>query len=91
MLFLFLKIDQLLYTYSLSLFQLHNAQQLSKWCLHFIASNYIAFENREDFPQLKGDNKDYIEGNRWPPLSYLKEVDDYEKLVKKDGDKCSIM
>ena len=44
--------------------QLHNAQQLSQWCLHFVASNYVAFENNEDFGLLKEDNKSYVEANR---------------------------
>ncbi|KAL3869767.1 hypothetical protein ACJMK2_042404 [Sinanodonta woodiana] len=65
------------------------SQQLSKWCLHFIASNYIPFERRPEFYLLEGANKEYVEENRWPPLSYLKELEEYEKLVGKKG--CAIM
>ncbi|KAK3106574.1 hypothetical protein FSP39_022813 [Pinctada imbricata] len=71
--------------------QLHNADQLAGWCLHFISSNYIAFEKRAEFPLLTGDNKDFVEENRWPPLSYLKEVKEYEEEMAKRGEKCSIM
>ncbi len=44
--------------------QLHNAHQLSAWCLHFIASNYVAFENNEHFEILTDESKGYIETNR---------------------------
>ncbi|XP_071157447.1 rho-related protein racA-like [Mytilus edulis] len=71
--------------------QAYNANQLAGWCLHFISSNYIAFEKRQDFSKLKGDNKDHVEEHRWPPLSYLKEVEVYEAEMKKRGEKCRIM
>ncbi|XP_048780651.2 rho-related protein racA-like isoform X2 [Ostrea edulis] len=71
--------------------QLHNADQLSNWCLHFISSNYIAFEKREEFSLLTGSNQDHVEEHRWPPLSYLEEVKEYEKEMEKVGEKCSIM
>ncbi|VDI62241.1 Hypothetical predicted protein [Mytilus galloprovincialis] len=71
--------------------QAYNANQLAGWCLHFISSNYIAFEKRQDFSKLKGENKDHVEEHRWPPLSYLKEVEVYESDMKKRGEKCRIM
>ncbi|KAK6182095.1 hypothetical protein SNE40_009857 [Patella caerulea] len=71
--------------------QLHNADQLAKFCLHFIASNYLVFKVREEFSQLKGDNLDYVKTNQWPPLSYLAEVDEYELKMRKRGEMCSIM
>nr|XP_022308728.1 rho-related protein racA-like [Crassostrea virginica] len=71
--------------------QIHNAEQLSNWCLHFISSNYIAFEKRKEFPLLTGSNKTHVEEHRWPPLSYLKEVEVYEQEMEKAGEKCSIM
>ena len=52
----------------------------------------MPFQQRPEFPQLKGDNKKHFEENRWPPLSYLAEVEEYEKkYANKNGDKCSIM
>ncbi|XP_071101389.1 rho-related protein racA-like [Haliotis cracherodii] len=71
--------------------QRHNAAQLSKWCLHFISSNYIAFSQRPEFNMLKGDNEVYVEENRWPPLSYIIEVEEYEKKVTELGGTCSVM
>ncbi|XP_069121947.1 rho-related protein racA-like isoform X2 [Argopecten irradians] len=71
--------------------QTYNADQLSGWCLHFISTNYTAFQNRAEFPSLKGDNKAYVEENQWPPVSYLEAVKEYEKKYKTKGDKCSIM
>ncbi|WAR24340.1 RACA-like protein [Mya arenaria] len=70
----------------------YNASQIANWCLFFIASNYLAFEKRPEFPQLKGDNKNYVEENRWPPLSYLKDVEEYErKYGSKSKDACAVM
>ncbi|XP_067687391.1 rho-related protein racA-like [Haliotis asinina] len=71
--------------------QLHNASQLSKWCLHFISTNYIAFSKRSEFVMLKGDNRTHVEENRWPPLAYLEEVEEYEKKVTAEGGTCSVM
>ncbi|KAL5010407.1 hypothetical protein ScPMuIL_012712 [Solemya velum] len=71
--------------------QTHNAEQLAKWCLHFISSNYIAFEQRKEFSMLEGSNREHIEENRWPPVNYLNEVAQYEKLMKKDGHNCKVM
>ena len=71
----------------------HNAVQLSDWCLHFISSNYIAFKNRKEFSLLTGDNKEHVEEHRWPPVAYLKEIEEYEQKYgdKKDKDGCRIM
>ncbi|OWF34480.1 Rho-related protein racA [Mizuhopecten yessoensis] len=69
----------------------YNAEQLSGWCFHFISTNYTAFQNRAEFSSLKGDNNTYIEENQWPPLAYLREIEEYEKKWKSKGDKCSIM
>jgi Rho family protein len=44
--------------------QLHNANQLSGWCLHFISSNYLVFEQKEEFAKLNPDNRDYVEEHR---------------------------
>jgi Rho family protein len=73
--------------------QLHNAGQLVKWCLFFISSNYDAFTRRKEWPQLQHDHRQYVDQHRWPPVSYLKEVEQYEALLKrrKLTDKCSLM
>ena len=40
--------------------QLHNAQQLSTWCLYFIANNYATFSKRPEFSLLTGDNLAFV-------------------------------
>ena len=74
-------------------FQGYNATQLSSWCLFFISSNYLSFEKRSEFPQLKGDNRVHVEENRWPPVTYLKEVEAYEKKhgSKSSNESCVVM
>lgn len=54
-----------IYIALLQLCQLHNANQLSGWCLHFISSNYLVFEQKEEFPQLGQQNLEYIEQHRY--------------------------
>lgn len=63
--------------------QAHNADQLANFCLHFISNNYEPFSCRPEFKKLKGKNLEYIEEHRWPPLSYIKELEIYEKNLKK--------
>ena len=70
--------------------QLHNASQLSAWCLHFISSNYVVFKEKEEFSQLVGDNMDYINQHRWPPLSYEQAMEEYrKKYLEEESDEES--
>lgn len=41
---------------------------------------------RKEFKNLEGRNKKYVEDNQWPPLSYLKQLEEYEKAIGKTGD-----
>ena len=59
--------------------QLHNARQLSSWSLHFISSNYVVFEPKEEYSLLAGENLDYVNDHRWPPLSYEKAIEEYRQ------------
>jgi hypothetical protein len=66
--------------------QLHNASQLSAWCLHFISSNYVVFKDKEEFSQLVGDNVDYINQHRWPPLSYEQAMEEESDESAEDSE-----
>ena len=57
--------------------ELHSASQLSAWCRHFIASNYVIFKDKEGFSKLTGENLEYINEHRWPPLSYEQAMEEY--------------
>ena len=87
------RISMLLYSGLLLTSQLHNSQQLSQWCLHFISSNYTAFAEKDEFSVLEGENLAYVGEHRWPPLSYLQAVDEYRmKYSSKDNNsKCKVM
>eukprot|EP01126_Amoeba_proteus_P054190 TRINITY_DN6652_c0_g1_i11.p1 TRINITY_DN6652_c0_g1~~TRINITY_DN6652_c0_g1_i11.p1 ORF type:complete len:632 (-),score=135.07 TRINITY_DN6652_c0_g1_i11:348-2243(-) len=76
----------------LLLSQQHNAKQLEKFCLHFISANYQPMSARPDFKNLKGENLKYVEENQWPPLSYLRELEAYEKATgtPKSSEGCSL-
>ncbi|XP_060078518.1 rho-related protein racA-like [Ylistrum balloti] len=67
----------------------YNAEQLSRWCLHFISTNYTALKNRVELSSLNEENRIYIEVNQWPPLSYLRDVEEYERKWKIRRQKCS--
>ena len=65
--------------------QLHNASQLSTWCLHFISSNYGDFERNEQFLQLDQDSLSYVEEHRWP--SYETAMNEYKtKYLDTEGE-----
>jgi len=63
--------------------QIHNADQLSDWCLSYLALNYNSACRR--FPKvLRGllpENQAYLNLNRWPPIWYLKDYDMYQRLL----------
>ncbi|XP_071477627.1 rho-related protein racA-like [Diadema antillarum] len=77
--------------------QFHNAKQLADWCLHFISSNYLAFEKRSEFGQLEGENLEYVNEKRWPPVSYLEEIALWEekygnkKTAAGGKEQCTVM
>ncbi|EDO36553.1 predicted protein [Nematostella vectensis] len=77
----------------LNMAQVYNADQLAQWCRHFIASNYSVFESTGDLHLLQGDDVDFVQENRWPPLSYIRELEEYEAKMNEmgKGDKCSVM
>ena len=52
------------------------------------------FESTEEFDLVQGDNRDYVTEHIWPPLSFLKAQEEYEKKVKSskfNSCKCNIM
>lgn len=63
--------------------QLHNAPQLSAWCLHFMATNYnqLCKEEQKQVKQLDESTLKHLEEHRWPPVWYLKEQDYYERTI----------
>ncbi|GAM24261.1 hypothetical protein SAMD00019534_074360 [Acytostelium subglobosum LB1] len=70
----------------------HNAEQLSKFCLHFISSNYQPMRKRKEFEKLDSSTKKYLEENQWPPVWYITACEEYEQEMAKLNDKnCSIM
>ncbi|XP_054167490.1 rho-related BTB domain-containing protein 1-like isoform X2 [Oppia nitens] len=64
--------------------QIHNADQLSEYCLHQIAIHYneICHKNTKLLRSLHPENQAYLNRNRWPPVWYLKEFDYFERCVR---------
>jgi len=59
--------------------QQSQAKQLEAFFLHFISNNYQPMKNRPEWNKLTGSNLKYVEDNQWPPVSYLKQLEKYEK------------
>ncbi|ROL54107.1 Rho-related BTB domain-containing protein 2 [Anabarilius grahami] len=69
----------------LEMAQFHCAYQLTEWCLHHICTNYNNVCRK--FPRdmrakSPGENQEYFEKHRWPPVWYLKEDDHYQRARK---------
>ncbi|XP_078668087.1 rho-related BTB domain-containing protein 1-like isoform X3 [Branchiostoma floridae x Branchiostoma belcheri] len=64
--------------------QLHNACQLSAWCLSHITTNYkhICRRYSKELHTLTPETQQYVAKHRWPPIWYLKERDYYEKAQR---------
>eukprot|EP00090_Calanus_glacialis_P014770 TRINITY_DN23654_c0_g1_i3.p1 TRINITY_DN23654_c0_g1~~TRINITY_DN23654_c0_g1_i3.p1 ORF type:complete len:279 (-),score=68.95 TRINITY_DN23654_c0_g1_i3:185-1021(-) len=62
--------------------QIHNAEQLTKWCFAYLGQNYNDVCRR--FPKvmksLCPENQALLNLNRWPPVWYVKDFDLYERL-----------
>lgn len=63
--------------------QVHNAYQLSEWCLAYLAQNYnlICRKYPKVLRNLHPENQATLNVNRWPPIWYLKDYDNYQRLV----------
>jgi hypothetical protein len=70
--------------------QQRNAKQLATFCLHFISSNFQPMKKRPEFGMLGDENLAYCEEHQWPPISYLKALEEYEKLTGKTN-ACVVM
>lgn len=73
--------------------EMYHAKQLETFCLHFISTNYLSFQQRPEFVNLKSHHLKQVTEKRWPSLSYLQEVEEYEKKMNElgHGDKCMVM
>jgi len=63
--------------------QIHNADQLSDWCLSYLSQSYNGICRK--FPKiLRGlhpENQAALNLKRWPPIWYLKDHDNYQRML----------
>ncbi|KAI6656639.1 hypothetical protein LOD99_11281 [Oopsacas minuta] len=76
--------------------QAYNAKQLVGWCLHFISTNYSVFESKGDVQRLDEEHATFVINNRWPPISYIKDMEEYQNKYYGEnqattGMKCLMM
>jgi len=76
----------------LAIAQESKATQLASFCLHFLSTNYQLMKQRAEFSQLSAANLKHVEDHQWPPVSYFRELEAYNKKMGiKDKDKCLLM
>ena len=63
----------------------NNAKQLVDWCLHFISTNYSVFEKKGDIQHLDEDSATFVIDNRWPPVTYIREMEEYQNKYYGEG------
>jgi ubiquitin-protein ligase len=68
----------------------NNAPQLVTFCLHFISTNFGPMSKRPEFKNLNKADLDHVTKHQWPPLDYLKELEEYEKAVAQQRKGSSI-
>ena len=65
--------------------QLHNADWLSGFLLHFVASHFQTFETTGQLQKLTGQNLNYVMRYQWPPLSYVNSMKEWKEKYGKDN------
>ena len=56
------------------------ANQLVDFILHWLSTNYEAVSKRADImATLSPAHLEHLEANRWPPLTYIQQVEQYER------------
>jgi Rho-related BTB domain-containing protein 1/2 len=62
--------------------QVHNAPQLSEWCLAYLGQNYstVCARYSQLSKSLAPENQALLSLNRWPPLWYVREYELYSHL-----------
>lgn len=64
---------------ALALSKMFNANQLTEWCLHFIAFNFTSFKGiGKELDLIVKENKEFIEEHRWPPQEYVQALEEYK-------------
>jgi small GTP-binding protein len=59
----------------------YGANQLVDFALHFLASNYRAYRERDDFARLSDEHREHVERNQWPSLAYWDALAEYETKI----------
>ena len=62
---------------------MHNADQLAAFCVWYLRCNYAQIYRRSAklIGRLSPANQVTLSANRWPPVWYLREVDEYERML----------
>ena len=53
------------------------------WLIFFLY--YVGIHRTIGYDAFSKENRDYVEEHRWPPVSYLNELAEYERKIKGTG------
>jgi hypothetical protein len=68
--------------------------------IYFVRCISLSLSPLLEWKKLEGENLKWVEENQWPPKSYLKELEDYQRALEEykretgdtsAGKTCSIM
>ena len=71
------------HVFPIEFFQVHNAGQLGEFCLRYLSQNYnyICRKFPKILRNLHPENQACLNVNRWPPIWYLKDHDNYQRML----------
>ena len=56
-----------------------SAPQLQAFLKHFLCANYQVCQKRDDWAQLEADDRQHMEAHQWPPISYMRQLEEYNR------------
>ncbi|KAM3940696.1 rho-related BTB domain-containing protein 3 isoform 2-T2 [Leptodactylus fuscus] len=68
----------------------HNAESLYNWLLHFVATHYLIFSQKQEFQDLS-EELDFVETHKWPSNNYLTQLEKYKRYVNSPKYRCAVM
>ncbi|XP_071995933.1 rho-related BTB domain-containing protein 3 [Engystomops pustulosus] len=69
----------------------YNFGSLYNWLLHFVATHYQIFSQKQEFQDLSAWQLDFVEINKWPSNYYLNQLSKYRSYIHSPKHSCAVM
>ncbi|XP_044131930.1 rho-related BTB domain-containing protein 3 [Bufo gargarizans] len=69
----------------------HNFENLYTWLLHFVATHYLIFSQKQEFQDLSAEEQNFVEAHKWPSDSYLAQLAEYRRYIYSPRCRCAVM